>query len=305
MTDSAARLWLAQMGLRLRAGAQRRAFRALAEEFAPLYRDLARHDIARFVTPLWERFNADLERALLPRPPWAFLRNSTIKRTMFVDARGPWLQSQVAELRAALGEAGAALAADEPVGDPPLAVAAWRASHNSIHHLTHLIRHRAATGLDRPPPAIVEWGGGYGNLARIIRRLAAGPVTYTIIDTPLLAALQRTFLATIFGPEAVHTIRNPGDRPREGAFNILPVGLIEHIQPRADLFISTWALSESSPFAQDWVAAHWFGASSLLLAFQESSAELPHAGRLRALAEHAGAQVIPFPELPGNSYAFR
>jgi hypothetical protein len=100
-------------------------------------------------------------------------------------------------------------------------------------------------------------------------------------------------------------VRSGRDGIRAGAFNIVPVGLVEAVRPRADLFISTWALSESSREAQDWVAGHWFGAQRLLLAFQESSADLPDAGRIRQCAEGAGAVVAAVPELAGNSYAFR
>jgi hypothetical protein len=92
---------------------------------------------------------------------------------------------------------------------------------------------------------------------------------------------------------------------RPSCFNILPLGLLEHLRPRGELFISTWALSESSVAAQDSVASHWFGAPRLLLASQESSAELPDAGRLPGLAKVAGASNVPVAEVPGSVYSFR
>src|SRR5262245_6296047 len=148
-SDGRVRLALAQAALRLRAGAQRRAFRHLAGDFASIYRELSIDRFDRFVTPLWQRFNGELEAALLPRPPFNFLRNSVIKRTMFVDARGPWLASQLGFLRSVVHDRRlAAVLPDEAAGDPPLAVLRWRASHNSVHHLCHLERFRAATGVD-------------------------------------------------------------------------------------------------------------------------------------------------------------
>jgi hypothetical protein len=308
--SSGVSLALARARMRLGAGEQRARFRRLAGEFGAVYASLARHDIGRFVTPLWEEFNARLEGRLLPRPGWRFLRDSTIKRTMFVDARGAWLASQASYLlaRVGLGELSRALP-DPGVGDPPLAWARFRASHNSVHHLTHLERYREATGFDAARAgSIVEWGGGYGNLARMVWRLAevrgvARP-TYTIIDTPLLCALQRLYLASVFGADRVRVLGDAGAGVAEGCFNIVPVGLVESVRPRGEIFISTWALSESSAHAQDRAAREWFG-GRLLLSAQGSSAELPDAGRIPVLAERAGAVVVPVAELPGNTYCFR
>jgi hypothetical protein len=304
-------LWLATLRMRWAGRGQRSLFRSLSSEAKGLYASLREHDSGPYVTGLWRDFNARLEGALLPAPPWDFLRNSTIKRTMFVDARGAWLESQARYLLSRLRVRELqALLPDEPVGDPPLAWARFGASHNSVHHLTHVERYREATGVDAAAvSSVVEWGGGYGNLARLIARAAElrgqRPPTYWIVDTPLLCMLQWMYLRTVFGSARVQMIGNEGAAPREGAFNILPVGLVERVRPRGELFVSTWALSESSVYAQDLVARDWFGAGRLLLAAQESSAELPHARRVAELAAAAGARVIPVPELPGNCYCFK
>jgi hypothetical protein len=208
--------------------------------------------------------------------------------------------------------------ADEAVGDAPLAISwGWRgpgASHNSVHHLAHLERYREATGFDvASAGSVVEWGGGYGNLARIVWRLAearGNEPTYTIVDTPLLCALQWLYLGTVFGEERVCVLEEADGAVREGCLNLVPVGVVERVELPAEVFVSTWALSESSVYAQDLAARRWFGGSAaegsrLLLAAQEPSAELPDAGRVVELAAAAGAKVVAVPELAGNSYVFR
>jgi hypothetical protein len=306
-------LWLARQRLRQEGRKERATFRRLRPRFERLYRELSEVPFDHLVTPLWEGFNRTLEAGLLPRPRTDFLRLSVIKKTMFVDARGPWLRDQLGYLRGRLGPLLPHILAESPVGDPALALARPAASHNTVHHLMHLARFEEQTrvplaGLSR----IVEWGGGYGNLARLVSiwRLVRGadePLTYTIIDTPLLIALQWLYLSSVLGEERVYIVRGVEDGPRDGAFNLVPAGLAEGLGPRlrADLFISTWALSESSRAAQDWVAGHWFGADHLLLAFQESSQALPEAARVGDLARAAGAEVVPLPHPPGNFYAFR
>ncbi|MEX2217732.1 MAG: hypothetical protein WD749_03150 [Phycisphaerales bacterium] len=312
---SRAALWLAERRLWLQGARKRAVFRRLAPRFEPLYRALSAFPFDDLVTPLWQRFNATMERAMLPRPRPDFLRLSVIKQTMFVDARGRWLSDQLAYLERRLGpQFVSAVARDAAVGRPPLALASPPASHNTVHHLTHLARFAELSGADPATlDTVVEWGGGYGNLARLLAtwRAAAGatrPLTYTIIDTPLFCALQWLYLSSVYGEPRVHVLRGAADAVRTGCFNLVPAGLARTLQPalgRAGLFVSTWALSECSPAAQDWVAGHWFGAPRLLLAFQESTPDLPHAGRIRGLAQSAGARIDPLPHPPGNSYAIR
>lgn len=306
-------LWLARHRLMREGRKERAAFRRLRPRFERLYRELAEIPFGHLVTPLWEGFNRTLEAGLLPRPRSDFLRLSVIKKTMFVDARGPWLREQVGYLGRRLGPLLPHIVVESGVGDPALSLARPPASHNTVHHLMHLARFEEQTGIALAGLArIVEWGGGYGNFARLVSiwrgvRGADEPATYTIIDTPLLIALQWLYLASVLGEERVHILRGSGDEVREGAFNLVPAGLAEGLGPRlrADFFISTWALSESSRAAQDWVSGHWFGADHLLLAFQESSPALPEAARVGALAQRAGAEVLPLPHPPGNFYAFR
>lgn len=58
-----------------------------------------------------------------------------------------------------------------------------------------------------------------------------------------------------------------GTSLRSGAINVVPVHLVESLDVRCDLFISTWALDESSLASQQLVASSkWFGATNLLLA---------------------------------------
>jgi hypothetical protein len=75
---------------------------------------------------------------------------------------------------------------------------------------------------------------------------------------------------------------------------------------KVDLFIATWSLSESSKYAQDYVnSLNFFDTKHLLIAYQESSREFPHASRIREIAITQGATIIPIKFLPGNYYAFK
>lgn len=265
-------------------------------------------DLEPWVTPLWEGFNAKMSSALTPTPPKAFLRESVIRQSMFVDVRGEWLRAQLGVLRAELGEQWMrTLVREIAVGDPPLCDASLMTSHNTVHHLTHLTRYSQATGWAvSDSKSVLEWGGGYGNLCRLVRRMHPNLQRYLIVDTPLFCALQWLYLSMALGAPNVHLWLGQG-RPPESGVVIVPVSLARELEVEVDLCISTWAISECSSFAQDYVSGkrNWYGAERLLLAFQASNEQLPNAGRLDAISRDAGCAVMPVEVIDDNFYAFR
>jgi len=54
-------------------------FNALRKEFSDIYDELKEYDISKFTMPLWESFNAELEKVFLPYPPFSFLRHLIIR----------------------------------------------------------------------------------------------------------------------------------------------------------------------------------------------------------------------------------
>lgn len=288
-------------------GYQKQAFDSLRETFAAHRVALRGCDFQRHISPVWRTFNARLERTLLPWPPFAFLNDPTIIKTMFVSVGSRWLQREMAFLEARLPHPALRRVLHEDyVGLPLLARTPYLTSHNTVQHLYHLVRYAETTGCAlNELVTIVEWGGGYGNLAKVFRRFYGGEHTYVIIDLPLPACLQWLYLATIFGVEEVALILEP-DRPIQARkINILPVCYVDQVSFSADLFVSTWALSESSLEAMDDVVARgWYGARRLLVAYQRSSKLHPHAERVGALATAHGAVVEAIDFVPGSFYAF-
>jgi hypothetical protein len=221
----------------------------------------------QYVRADWAQRNADLERDLLPVPPQDFLRHPAIRYQMFVDDRVvphelPYVRSRLED---------ASLLTEDPAGCPPtleLGGSGLRTSSNTVHQLHHLLRYEEATGRRiRDAGTIVEWGGGFGSLMRLAVRMHGGGPTCVIIDTPVFSALQWLYLSMVLGEEHV-VLHDAGPvRPEPGRVNIVPIGLVRDMDVDADLFISNWALNESTAAAQrDVVGRRWFGAESLLLA---------------------------------------
>lgn len=283
------------------------AFNALRNNFSNIYNKLKRYNVVQFTTPVWENHNAKLEKVFLPYPPFSFLRDPIIMGTMFVTAGGKWLREEVTFLEKRISrDKTKVLLQEDYVGDPLLLNSTYLTSHNSIHHLYHLIRFFDKTycNLDQID-TIVEWGGGYGNMAKIFKRLKPTPSTYVIIDTPLFSCIQWLYLATVLGEESVNLLQNPGDTIHAEKINLLPICFVDCHKISADLFISTWALSESSKYSQDYVVNHdWFNSKHILLAYQDGNNQFPVAGRLGKIAADIGAVIEDIEFLPGNHYAF-
>jgi putative sugar O-methyltransferase len=284
------------------------SFAELRKRFPDFYGNLKKHDISRFTTSLWEVMNARVEKVFLPYPPFRFLRDKTIRNTMFVTAGGKWLKEQTVFLESNFNEGRlAAILEEDYVGSPSLLNSKYLTSHQSIHHLYHFLRFINNTKCDlNQMDTIVEWGGGYGNMAKIFRRLSSSLSTYIIVDTPLFSCLQWLYLSTVFGEANVNLLQNSTDMIQSKKINLLPVCFVEDHKINADLFLSTWALSESSKYSQDYVVSHdWFEAKHILLAYQESSDKLPEAGRVGKLAVDSGAVIEDIEFLRGSHYAFR
>jgi hypothetical protein len=228
---------------------------------------------------------------------------------MFVVGSEAWLNEQLVYLRKKLGSKLPIQALEDPVGKPLLLHDLdFKTSHNTLHHLYHcyyyLDRTRTKPGEFK---TVVEWGGGYGNMAKLWKRNINPQTTYVIVDTSLFCAIQWLYLRSTLGSQAVNLITESNQEFARGKLNILPTPLMDHVDlPKADLFISTWGLSESTKEAQDYVVEkNWFGADHLLIGFQDSTKELKHASRLGNIAEKCGSEIVNIKFIPNNHYAFK
>lgn len=286
---------------------QKDNFERLKRNFVDYYTKLQRYDITNFTTPLWKEFNKRLKKVFLPRPPFNFLQDPTIMVTMFATAGGKWLNEELQLLKKSFSKKELEFLLEEDyVGEPLILNKEFLTSHNSIDHLYHLAKYQTVTGIDlKKIKTIVEWGAGYGNMIKILRRLKSGKGTYILIDTPLFSCLQWLYLSTILGESTINLLADPSQTVKTNKINIIPLSILPFIRVEADLFISTWALSESSIFSQDYVNNHnWFGAEHLLLAYQENPTGFDDPVRVGKLASKMGARILDIEFLSGNHYAF-
>ncbi|MFH1427399.1 MAG: hypothetical protein ABIG60_02625 [Patescibacteria group bacterium] len=285
---------------------QKYNFKKLQKQFFLKYNKLKTSENNDFITPHWEFFNKKITKALLPAPSFNFLQNQHIRQTMVVRGKN-WYKKELAFLEKGIaGKELKQLLVEEYAGKPELISNKYLTSENTIHHLYHLIKYKNTANVNFSNfQTVIEWGGGYGNLAKLYLKLVDSNVTYIIIDTSLFSVLQWLYLATVFGQDRVHLIDQAEEKISPGRINIIPVSFIKKFTLEADLFISTWALSESSKAAQDYVAnKNWFEAKHLLIAYQKSSASLPDAENISQLIPN-NAKIEEISFIPGSYYVFK
>lgn len=275
-------------------------FDRLRGEFTARLAAVRALDEHRFVRQDWAERNEALGEDLSPRPASDFLRHPAILYQMFVADK--YVEHEAPYVLRRLREP--ALAIEDPVGDPPVTLMPGTditTSANTVHHLHHLLRFEDATGQRLSDfDTVVEWGGGYGNLAKLLLRLHGGSPTYLLIDTPVFAAIQWLYLASVMGPGLV-VLRTEDDfSVTPGVVNVVPIGLARHLSVGADLFISTWALNESTAAAQDFVVDRlWFGADALLMAMHQGDP-------FEQVVVDAGAGAFPVGSfMPAQRYLLR
>ena len=120
--------------------------------------------------------------------------------------------------------------------------------------------------------------------------------SYTIIDLPTFSQLTNKYLSHVLG---------------EDKFKIVSAeGLDEENIPTHDLFISTWALSESPEECQDYLEENdWYGCDRFLMSFHQCGDHIPfmyESTILKTHCEEMGLILEDVKVIPGvNYYAFQ
>jgi len=192
---------------------------------------------------------------------------------------------------------------EDYIGLPKITDAHYMTSANRAHHAYHLAAYENLTKKSiYNCDCVIEWGGGYGDLARIIRRVN-NRITYISIDLPELSALQYVYLFSLEGEDAVNLVL-PGTKIIPRKVNIVPVtaALQGKIEIFGQAFISTWALTECPKEIQVFVFKKaFFSSSQILMAYK-----IDKDNHIRELLSGVSCVLKPIVILgDGYEYAFR
>lgn len=175
---------------------------------------------------------------------------------------------------------------ENSVGGPRLLLNSFfnkRFSRTSITRAVHIYQLAQSKKLLNSFPMseelfVVEWGGGYGGLCNVFNKFYLDKnLTYVIIDIPVAIHLQYYYLSTIYGKNFVNVV-DVNNKITRNKINLVGLSILENVDLKCDLFVSSWAISESNLHSQNFVInKNFFNADAILLLHQESSEVHPYA----------------------------
>jgi hypothetical protein len=192
--------------------------------------------------PLWLQYRSRLRADLLSRDPRGFIEFPVIRETMFVD-HPPYIAHELKALRRSAGWGNRwseAIRESESIPAPRCPYF-FSSSGGLIHQAHHLCEFERLTGTDAAAvDTILEFGGGYGGMCRLLHRLGFRG-HYFIYDLPEFSALQEFYLRA--NGIAVRSLESGA--PGAICFSEFEqLGQLTKAAP-LDLVLATWSLSET------------------------------------------------------------
>lgn len=205
-----------------------------ASYLAQLRADISASPVVGEADAEWNQNVITLRQHILHDDPREFLRWPLVMRTMAATFE-PYVLRELAFLRRHNWRRWRGVIAELGVGHPYRYPLYPRSSGNLIHQAHHIGVFERTSGQFIPRlDSIAEFGGGYGCLCSVTRRLGyEGP--YVIFDLPEFSALQRYYLRNCGIADVVCLSELAALRT---AIKAMP-------HHRNSLFIATWSVSEA------------------------------------------------------------
>jgi len=217
---------------------------ALGQRLAADLRALAQSNQTGAASEFWQATCRALASLATENDPLFFMRWEPVRATM-VHGATPSIIASWWSLRCSRDwrAVWAPALRHKQYGHPPPFPPMMATNAIAIEHATHLFRFHQATGESfQSADCIVEFGGGYGSMCRLIHAMGFRG-SYVIFDLPHVLALQRYYLA-------LHGIEAEPDAAAS-ATGVRLLADLDHVARLIDdrssanfSAISTWALSE-------------------------------------------------------------
>lgn len=280
---------------------QARLAQRLADDLDALVRSGTTGDGSDF----WRSICADLHRLAVSGDPMYFMRWPAIEATMVHGAAPVTLRMWWMLRRSAAWRTQWEPALRHPqYGHPPPFPPMLSTNAIALEHASHLFRfHRHQGAHFHDSDSMIEFGGGYGSMCRMVRALGFRG-RYIIFDLPPVSALQRYYLGmhgvdADWSEQSATWLCNDLDQLMES--------LNRRVPGRISL-ISTWALSEMPMPVRDRIEPFFAlpQATKALLAYQPAFEGTDNRAYFRDLAARTANRwawsdhnVDPSAKVPG------
>lgn len=258
----------------------------------------------------WLTHRRELRRRILEDDPLRFLDWDVVTGSMFVGNRS-FIDNELSFLKSRPDWEGVweGVIQEDPAGDPKPYKGYRRSSGNRIHQSYHLCRFEEEMGLQVSRfPMIVEFGGGYGSMCRLVRKRGFRG-QYIIFDLPEFVALQKFYLGLLGMPLIEASALSRKDPGILCTSDLAVLAAVDHQEAQQSLFIATWSLSETdSAFREQVVAMPAVdGAAAYLIAYQRDFEGVDNPRFFDAWREKKTGirwKYKQISHMPGNFYLF-
>lgn len=249
-----------------------------------------------FITPMWQRHYDHIEKLMLENKS-DLLRDELVQYAMALSVGGTYQKKQLPYLQAQWDDADLKrLLVEDYCYSPYITDESYQTSETLINHLTHLTFFSENRKVDLSKlNCVVEFGGGYGSMARLLKRLNPN-ITHIIIDLPLFCFIQESYIKNSSIGGSANLLLSEKDKIDKGNVNIIPIGnttcLDQIAAENPDLFIATWSLSEANKFTQDFILQRkYFLANHLLMGYRHYADKInpdqPESDSLKVTEQYA------------------
>jgi hypothetical protein len=252
-------------------------FRRARREAVTLYREWRSRPMPpEFVHPVWEDARLQFEDFVGTGVPFDFLHRQIVRHMMYRTGFGALEEHELAAITEGPDEIRRLCESydESPVGMPIVDCESLGVSVSSLNKLYYFSRIAAA---GRSFSTIMDFGAGYGHMCHVFAQLIEPRPTFILVDLPELLALQYVFLKASGVPVVAHTTAGRTSIT-PGAANLVPIQSLvasDDGDLACDLFLSTFALSETpAPLQQLIAERRFFSASSLYVTGQQTTADL-------------------------------
>jgi hypothetical protein len=258
----------------------------------------------------WVSNRKKLRKCIIEEDPREFLTWDVVTGSMFVGNR-PFVDIELSYLmkRPDWKSVWEGVLQEDPAGTPKPYKGYGRSSGSHIHQTYHLCRFQEETGLPVSRfPLIVEFGGGYGSLCRLVHKLGFKG-QYVIFDLPEFVALQKFYLGSLGMPLVEEKESSTGAPGIVCTSDPTVLGSVAQQEAEQELFIATWSLSETDSAVRERIITlpAIDGAAAYLIAYQRDFEGVDNrrffdAWREKKPTVHWAHSEIP--QMPGNFYLF-
>lgn len=256
----------------------------------------------------WVQRRSQIRELVHRKDPRTFLRWEPIIETMYVgDAKNICQEFDHLRKSSNWSSRWRALTKASPAGHPRSSALFPGRSGNIIHHAYHLCRLEEETGVDIAELGlIVEIGGGYGNLGRMVYQLGFKG-KYIIYDVPEFCALQDFYLQLTGVP-----LYSSSSSQVSGVLTVSDSkSLLSYFSAwskEKTAFFATWSMSETSSGVRQELMPLLSMCDVVLIGYQERFCDVDNVefftNMRRTLSPSYKWSDNGISHLPGNRYLF-